>query len=417
MKMKRKTICLIVTCCICFLGFGVSQVRSQSVTVGGGLDLDFLNVISGGDVRPDGTSSVWEYPIRDSNFITAHVHPKIIVDLNENVSGEVQVCFSHHDGMSLITGFMEYTPFVSQDFGDSPLNIQLGRFLVPFGYFNQISINPVDQKAFSRPLMYVDHEQEDMELHGGPRPIFMGAKTDIGVQAYGSKWVRGGQDQFWYGAYVTNGFFNAESKFEGLSRIDVDWEEEPRPINDNNTNKTFGARAAYSVGDVFTVGGSYMTGKYDPRDTLKTSLYGVDAHLALGDANLRFEFAQNPVEWIDKVGTETSPEDLYNNPVAEYTKRGWYTQFDYGFAKRYEVVALFSTLSGGRKVATNSHTFEKMSRLSLGFNVTPASALKFKFEYQMTFLGDYNATASNVAQYGTGLEDLHRFIISTVLAF
>ncbi len=74
----------------------------------------------------------------------------------------------------MITSYIDYELYSSGDFGTTNYNVKLGRFDIPFGYFNSVAINTVDQKSVSRPLMWVDHEQEDMELYGGP-------KTDLHV--------------------------------------------------------------------------------------------------------------------------------------------------------------------------------------------------------------------------------------------
>ena len=391
------------------IGLSVNQTQA-GVNVGGTIDVTYPLVLSGGDAQ-EGKASIWEYDLADRSFMLTHFHPKLTIDISDKVSAEALVCFANLHPASVWNAFMDYTPFLQEGFGDNPVTLRAGRFFVPFGN-NENLVSPVDMKTISRPLMYVDHSQEDMELHGGPRPIFMTPYFDDGLLLYGSKWLREKKDQFWYGVYVVNGRFYNEGAFEENSRVDIEWESEDLPVADPSENKQIGGRIAYSLGKLVTMGGSYLTGKYDERSTLDNTIYGADARLALGKANLRFEWAQNPVEWIDKSGAETTPEDLYTlGTEKDYTKTGWYGQLDFPFdliftgsdlAKKFEFAALYSVLEGARTESANTHTFNKMSRIATALSYLPDPALKFKLEYQFTPLTDYNDTAANVAAYGDG---------------
>lgn len=416
---------LIITALV--LGLSVIQVKAAGITVGGGIDAVYPLVLDGGH-EMEGMESIWEYHLEEKSFSLTHVHPKVTMELSDKVSGELVACFSEHHPASIWAAQMEYTPIIPEGFGDNPITIRAGRFFIPFGFFNENYVNPGEMKTISRPLMYVDHEQEDMELHGGPRPIFMSPYFDTGVMLYGSKWLRGNKDQLWYGVYGVNGLYYNEDAYEGMSRIDIDWETEHIPHEDpSKNNKQIGGRIAYSVGELFTVGASYLTGKYDAESRLENTVYGGDIHVALGKANLRFEYAENPVEWIDKSGAEVEPEDLYTlGTEKDYTKTGWYTQLDFPFtlllgetdlAKKFEFALMYSVLEGARTKDDNKHTFDRMSRLSPAISFSPDPALKFKLEYQLTMLGDYNDTASNVAKYGDDIDDLSRIQLSASMVF
>lgn len=423
MKLLQKVWCLFTAAAL-MIGMNFSYVQAGEVTVGGGMEMVYFDVVGGGEAKP-GKASIWEYELEDANFHLTHIHPKLSMDISDKVSGELMFCFSDAHEATVWIASMDYNPFVNEGFGDNPVTLRFGRFMIPFGYYNEAGVNPVDLKTISRPLMYVDHSQEDMELHSGPRPIFMSPFFDTGVLAFGSKWLREEKDQLWYGVYVVNGMYYAESKYTGLSRIDINWEGEHVPHSDLSKNKQIGTRLTYSVGDLVTVGGSYLTGKYDAKSELSNTIYGGDLHVALGKANVRFEVAQNSVDWINKSGAEVIPEDLYTlGTRKEHTKKGWYTQVDFPldllisgseFAKKFEFAVLYSTLSDDR--TKPNETFEDMSRISGTLSFSPDSALKFKLEYQLTMLGSYNATASNVTKYGTGHDDVSRIMFSTGLAF
>ncbi|MDP2984013.1 MAG: hypothetical protein Q8O92_11880 [Candidatus Latescibacter sp.] len=365
------------------------------------MNTNFYGALSGNNYK------IWKHRINGSDFNTQHIHPKIMVDISEKLSAEIYTCLSHDNLVSLITAYIDYELYSAGDFGATNYNVKVGRFDVPFGYFNSIAINPVDQKSVSRPLMWVDHEQKDMELNGGPSPIFMSPWTEIGAQFYGTQWVRGQKDQLWFGIYAINGLPQKGSK-------DIEWMAVPRMIKDNNGNKSIGGRVAYSFGDLCTAGVSYLSGKYDDDDELKYSIYGGDIHVALGKSNLRFEYAANPVDWVKDSSSGKT----------EYTKTGWYAQFDApfeqvfkksNFAKKFEFVTMYSFLEQDKD--KGNQTFLDLSRFSVGVNFSPVSALKFRCEYQLTMPGDYNATASNVAKYGSEIKNLNRVQMDVGLAF
>lgn len=421
--MRRLNLVLLVVGMI--LGLSVNQTHA-GVTLGGTVDLEYPLILSG-DKTQDGKASIWEYELGDRDFMLTHFHPKMNIEVSDEVNAEVMLCVSEAHSVAIWNAFMEYTPFPPKEFGDNLVTIRAGRFFVPFGYYNESLAHPVDMKTISRPLMYVDHSQEDMELHGGPRPIFMTPYPDTGVLLYGTKYLRGQKDQLWYGVYLVNGMYFGTDNYNAKSRLDIEWETENLPKKDESKNKQIGGRVAYTFGDLLTLGGSYFTGKYDPKSTLNNTVYGADIHLALGKANVRFEYAKNPVEWIDKASGMTTSEDFYTLGIKKkYTKTGWYAQLDFPFdlifknsevAKKFEFATLFSELKGARGIVDNKQTFTKMSRISPAITYMPNPAMKFKVEYQFTKLGDYNATTSNVTTYGDKIENLSRIQMSMGMSF
>ena len=210
----------------------------------------------------------------------------------------------------------------------------------------------------------------------------------------------------WFGFYIINGMYGGS---------DIRWMSVPRPINDNNGNKSIGGRVVYSFGDLFTAGASYVSGKYDDEEELDYAMYGGDFHLALGKTNLRLEYATNPVDWM---------KDKSSGKIEDYTKTGWYVQYDAPLeqvfkesklAKKLEFVTMFSYLDHDQD--KGNQTFLDMSRFSIGINFSPISSLKFRTEYQLTMLGDYNDTPSNVSEYGKEIDNLSRFQMNVGLAF
>ncbi|MDO8734811.1 MAG: hypothetical protein Q7K21_06600, partial [Elusimicrobiota bacterium] len=148
---------------------GLSVNHVGAVDVGGTLDINYPMILSGGEPQ-EGKSSIWEYEVEDKNFMLTHFHPMISVDISDKIKAESIICLSEAHPASVWNAFVDYTPYPPKKSDDNPVTIRTGRFFVPFGSFNENYPNPVDLKTISRPLMYADHEQEDMELHGGPRP-------------------------------------------------------------------------------------------------------------------------------------------------------------------------------------------------------------------------------------------------------
>lgn len=215
--------------------------------------------------------------------------------------------------------------------------------------------------------------------------------------------------------------------------LELDWEDyhiERMGDKDSNNNKAIGARITYSVDDILTFGGSYSAGKYDPESKLDYSLIGGDLRIMVGKANLQFEYAQNPSEWIQASGAEVASIDIYTlGTKKKYTKKGWYTQLDFPFdllfadsatAKKFEFVTTYSVIEGTKeKSAGNMQTFDKQSQITAGFNFIPDpdAGLIYKVEYQSIMFASYNNTAANIATYGTGFDDFSRINFSAGLSF
>jgi len=179
----------------------------------------------------------------NSDFLLTHVHPKLTASLGPKALTSIEFCITHpRVGPQPEQAYFEYDT-------NERLNFQAGRFLVPFGQWNQIH-DVFDHKSIAYPLMYLGHEEEELALRGGPTPIVSTAFTDIGVLGYGSFWPSS-SDQIWYGAYVCNGRFGGS---------DIEWEDLWNTYRDNNSDKAYGGRAVWTHGDNLSIGGSYQIG-------------------------------------------------------------------------------------------------------------------------------------------------------------
>jgi hypothetical protein len=325
---------------------------------------------------------IWNRSNTNSDFIITHFHPKLTAPLGPKAFAYAELCITHpRVGPQPEQAYLEYG--VSER-----LNFQAGRFLVPFGQWNQIH-DVFDHKSIAYPLMYLGHEEEELAIQGGPRPIVSTGFSDIGVLAYGSFWP-GPNDQLWYGAYLTNGRFGG---------TDIEWLDLWNTVRDNNSDKAYGGRAVWTHGDSLTVGASYQTGRYDVENKLRYRFAGVDAYYRVADkVNLRAEYVRNPVDSFAR----------------GYTKTGWWASADMPIGKKHEVVLTHSRLK-----QSPAQRVETLSRTTVGFNRYLTRSLKLKTEVDFLNIGSFVGDPANSSdsQFGTSFEDTTRLRASLVAIF
>jgi hypothetical protein len=325
---------------------------------------------------------IWNRSNTNTDFVVTHVHPKLTAPLGAKAFAYAELCITHpRVGPQPEQAYLEYGL-------NEQLNFQAGRFLIPFGQWNQIH-DVFDHKSIAYPLMYLGHEEEELALQGGPRPIVSTAFSDIGLLAYGSFWP-GPNDQLWYGAYVSNGRFGG---------TDIEWLDLWNTVRDNNSDKAYGGRAVWTHGDNLSVGASYQTGRYDLENKLRYRFTGIDAYYRIGDKlNLRAEYVRNPVDSF----------------IRGYTKKGWWVSADMPVGKRHEVVVTHSQLE-----QSPAQRVEKLSRTTVGFNRYLTRSLKLKTELDFLNIGSFVGDPTNAsdAQFGTSFEDTTRLRASVVAIF
>jgi hypothetical protein len=318
----------------------------------------------------------------NSQLKLTHVHPKLTANLGPKAFAYGELCITHpHVGPQPEQAYFEY------DRGER-LNFQVGRFLVPFGQWNQIH-DVFDHKSIAYPLMYLGHEEEDFVLKGGPQPIASTAFTDIGILGFGSFWPRP-SDQLWYGAYVCNGRFGGSN---------IEWEDLWNNFQDNNSNKAYGGRLVWTHGDNLTIGASYQDGKYDPQNKLRYQFSGADLYYRIAKKiNLRAEWVRNPVDSFTQ----------------GYTKEGWWVSADMPVSKKHEVVVTYSHLH-----QDPAQVVENEARTTVGFNTYLTRSLKLKTEVDYLQIGGFvgNSSSPDDTKYGTSFQNNTLFRASIVAIF
>jgi hypothetical protein len=349
---------------------GASGVTLGNVTVGGMLEMQFTSAVDGSLKQP-----VFANPKGNSDFILTHVHPMISAQLNDKTSGMLMWCLTHVGTTALYQGYLDYA-------ASDALDIKAGRWLLPFGAWNPIS-NPTQFKSVSRPLMYLGHEERNIVLNGGPRPILNDEHSDVGLLLSGQ--AERGQALFSYSAYVSNGF---QDTFGDFPDAWIDF----RPSEDNNSSKSLGARLAVDVKGL-TLGASYAGGRWDAANKEPYRIKGVDATWrGPGGLTLRAEYADNPIH--------RGPGDGGN-----IRRRGWYAMAERPFAPRWTGVAMYSALT-----ERPAPSIEEVSRLTLGAAYQLAPTAMLKAEVGRLFIGD---TRDDSPQP----DDVTTFKLSTVVSF
>ena len=408
-----------------FLGGGAPSAGAESVQVSGTVDMFYPYALSGHKPPSDGDRTVWPH-LHDRIFHLTHLHPKLTWIPSDKLSGEALLCFSADHDPEIWSAYMEYSPYIPDDFGGIPLTIRAGIFILPFGAYNERSPGQAGQETISRPLMYLDHSATELAARGGPPPIFQGPYFDAGILLHGTQWIRD-VDQLWYGVYVVDGVNTiATTDDHGRVAIERDWA--PAMKADVGGQETVGARVAYSIDYLVTLGASYRTGTYSA-GKLRDTVYGADAHVRLGQVNLRIEWAANPTEGNNGPApaedNHAHVPDATDREVSKFTTSGWYTQLDFplsmifrdsDLANNFELVGMYSYLASDKR--PENYTFSNLSMYTAGLNYTPdGGALKYKLEYQYVKPGSYNATHDNRHEFGNKIASLSRIQFGVGMEF
>lgn len=202
-------------------------------------------------------------------------------------------------------------------------SIEAGKFIVPFGRYNQL-YRPGDYLTVTHPMLYADPRNlDDVNRINLPRPVFSQGYTDIGLHVVhfprsGLQWM---PDKVH--AFVVNGLGESAQRGQDApdprllaippdspNGVDIDFEHRAQRLRDNNDGKTGGARLEFDVGDFevplslpegrgeirgLQLGLSAMAGQYDVRDSLGYRMLGADAAFQYRD----FAFAGEIVHSVN----------------------------------------------------------------------------------------------------------------------
>jgi hypothetical protein len=195
---------------------------------------------------------------------------------------------------------------------------QFGKFLVPFGRYNEL-YKPDEFLTVTRPLLWAAPDSLDLVVRpNSPRPPLSYGYADIGARVSyypPSLHPLMPSELTWF---VINGLgesSNRQRTFPDPSNLGIpppptngvflDFGHENHNLADNNNPKSVGARAVFGLGDVrlpwplpedqadlkgMTVGLSAMGGNYELEGQLKYEMYGVDASFSYRGFNFSGEY-------------------------------------------------------------------------------------------------------------------------------
>lgn len=302
---------------------------------------------------------------------------KVGADVNDNLSFSAKACIGCH-GIDMEHVALDYQP-------RTWMNVQAGRIVVPFGDFSN-RVDPSSYRTGSQPLIYdmgrmAFGARTAMNLGVLPMPY-----VDTGVLVYGVKWL-GSRIQAWYGGYGVSGLRGAN---------DLDWMAmRSIPYNDNNAEPSYGGRVTLSyssdagdfIGDA-SLGGSYVSGKYDREARLGYEAWAADATFRFAKLVLRGEYAHRKTD-LDPTATGY-PFGLVD-PF--FTKEGFYAEAEHPLGNYLNVVYRYeelkrtgSPLPGAPAEMTADSRFR---RYTGGLVLTPAANVFVKASWEYWDTSDF----------------------------
>lgn len=230
---------------------------SNIFTIGGYLTGEF-EVFQTEAQKPDGTTNKeWATEFKQQYFnFMLNGRPDNHVEFRGNLAfGQTQRAFGVEEG------------WVTYEF-DNALKVQAGKYLVPFGTFNQLH-SPMDNVFVTTPLI--------------TQLIAPSPWSDLGACLKGS--VAFSKTQaFSYALFVGNGLGEGTSMFaSGQS-------------SDNNLNKGMGGRIAFVPLDGLEIGGSGYYDIFDDLDSQAYTIFGGDLSTNTLGFELKGEYCQGRIE-------------------------------------------------------------------------------------------------------------------------
>ncbi|MFH2202399.1 MAG: hypothetical protein ABIJ96_04750 [Elusimicrobiota bacterium] len=278
---------------------------------------------------------------------------------------------------------------------------QLGKFLVPFGRYNEL-YRPDMFMTVTRPLLYASPDSLDLVVRiNSPRPPFSSGYTDIGVRtSYYTPWRRWWlPDELTF--YVVNGLSENNNRLrtfpspENLgitpppaSGVAPDFDHDNNNLADNNNNKAIGGRIVYWRGSpvppwpipegrhdlkAVLLGLSAMGGQYNLESQLNYRMIGVDLGFEYQGAALMAEYMYSFTQLQNPLTAGPGSSTLLNENSAN-VPLNFHTSFEEmhgGFVQA--VVPLWRRPLWGKRVSgivVYNHLQRRGERLSLLQNKT-----------------------------------------------
>jgi hypothetical protein len=298
------------------------------------------------------------------------------------------------------------------------VELEFGRFLVPFGRTNEL-YRPDLYPLVTKPLLYASPGLDFVSRVAYPHPLLSSGYADTGLLAT----YRPHAEPFWFPRevtlYVVNGL--QESPIRGRrppeprtflildsnSGTDVDWGHEGNFLADNNDTKDPGIRIGWDYGDVSypspfsraaVVNGvsaalSGKIGKYDIEDRLSDWVWGADLGVRKREYRLTAEYVygETQAKWTTlNTSTMTSPpliKDRYS--VSGYSVQLEFPFPDFPLSEQTRMVLRGESMTRdgpvlnrlGETTPGAEHIRTRMNKFSGGFNSRVSPYFTLKLEY------------------------------------
>ncbi len=246
--------------------------------------------------------------------------------------------------------------------------VQLGKFLVPFGRYNEF-YKPDEFLTVTRPLLFSSPDSLDLVVRlNSPRPPLTVGYTDVGARASyyptnTSPWI---PEEIT--AFVVNGLGEEDNRLRTFPNTDnlgvppipgdgteIDFGHQDNNLADNNNSKSPGVRLVYSLGNVrlpwpisesvsdlngVNLGLSAMGGQYDLEQNLNYQMY--DADLTFDYKGIKFasEYVYSLDQFIAPLETPFFASQNSNNSLTTVQlnrdfeiNQGYYVQASYPIMK------------------------------------------------------------------------------------
>lgn len=241
------------------------------------------------------------------------------------------------------------------------LNMELGKFLVPFGHYNEL-YRADSFLTVTRPLLYASPDSLDLAVRlNSPRPPISSGYTDIGAKAsYYPK-----SRHLWIPAeitlYIVNGLGETSNRLRTfqntnnllvkgppITGVNLDFGHQNNNLADNNNNKAPGGRIVFALGDLnipmpfqekrmglrgIRFGISGMAGRYDLEEAIARQDYrvlGTDFVCQYRDFSFSGEYVHSKTDFrmaqADTAGAVDFAQNTALLPTKVETNKGYYLQ-------------------------------------------------------------------------------------------
>lgn len=311
---------------------------------------------------------------------TVELSLKLAMDLGDHVTANVKVCYACH-------GFevgMAYFDLRAAD----ELAVRVGRFSPAFGSF-PLRHDVANHATSDKPLAYdMGRMVRYRDWNEGVLPA---PWVDNGVEVNGSHFF--GAAQVDYAGYAIAGPKAAAGAIDfdyTLSRSGESY------YVDNNAEPAVGGRLALTLDlarrSILTIGGSVMTGHYDPKAERAFTIAGADASLQLGRTFLRAEWLGRSTHFA--VGDNPGLELKYGPLDGGYAHYFYKDGFDFEIEHPIDRVTLIARFDGlrqrGNVLATSTLSDRStLTRYTVGVSIRLVAALQLKASIEHYMFSDF----------------------------